>query len=135
MSETMSETRIVKRYKVPCPSCSICLGFIIDDREKVDTPCNHSFHRECLQRWTLSGQANCSTCPYCRGDIRTVDLEDRSPFDISRYYKDRVQVTFYDKNARITFQVSRRKVIHKTCERQYVSRTIQDIVKNMFDYI
>jgi hypothetical protein len=42
--------------------CSICLEHIINDDPKQKTVCHHTFHADCLTRWT---QAN-NSCPLCR---------------------------------------------------------------------
>jgi hypothetical protein len=42
--------------------CSICLEYIINDDSKQKTVCHHTFHADCLTRWT---QAN-NSCPLCR---------------------------------------------------------------------
>jgi hypothetical protein len=44
--------------------CSICLGTVTGPWLK--TRCNHTFHRECLQKW----QRN--TCPLCRQEVVVV---------------------------------------------------------------
>ncbi len=47
-------------------SCSICL----EDKCTVYTPCEHWFHRKCINKWKQS------TCPMCRQHIR-MSLMDR----------------------------------------------------------
>ncbi len=38
--------------------CTICLEDI--ETDKQETRCNHTFHKECLDKWTVN------TCPVCR---------------------------------------------------------------------
>ena len=47
--------------------CSICLEHIINDDIKQKTECHHTFHADCLTRWT---QAN-NSCPLCRTPIHS----------------------------------------------------------------
>lgn len=46
--------------------CSICLESCTDD--VMITTCNHTFHKECLQKSVSYGM---KTCPICRGNIDT----------------------------------------------------------------
>lgn len=43
--------------------CCICMDK--NTKEWIETPCVHSFHRECLQEWTRMNR----TCPICRSPI------------------------------------------------------------------
>ena len=43
--------------------CSICLEDVVFD-EKTLTPCGHSFHAACVDRWHSGSMTN--TCPNCR---------------------------------------------------------------------
>lgn len=64
---------IVVKTQLPPPpppesemtDCVICLQTIHKDLEK--TPCNHSFHHECLNKW----KQRSTTCPCCRAQIRS----------------------------------------------------------------
>lgn len=42
--------------------CSICLGKTRKNR--MNTPCGHTFHGRCISRWT--GEQGKNTCPMCR---------------------------------------------------------------------
>ena len=44
--------------------CAICLAHISLNELEV-LPCAHSYHRRCIQRWTMQSQ----TCPVCRTSI------------------------------------------------------------------
>lgn len=50
--------------------CPICMCQIEQDEETMVTPCNHAFHRECLQRWMEEQLA----CPVCRAQLPPVDV-------------------------------------------------------------
>ncbi len=43
--------------------CCICMDK--NTQEWIETPCVHSFHRECLNGWTQMNR----TCPICRSPI------------------------------------------------------------------
>jgi len=45
--------------------CSICLNTVTNG-QWLRTRCNHSFHRECLQKWQRD------TCPLCRQEVVVV---------------------------------------------------------------
>lgn len=47
------------------PECSVCLTPIAP-RLLHRTPCGHTFHRACLDRWLRRGK---TTCPVCRGTL------------------------------------------------------------------
>ncbi len=43
-----------KSYEAPNQKCVICFGIIVDvnDRDaSVISPCNHIFHRDCVEKW------------------------------------------------------------------------------------
>jgi len=53
-------------------ACSICLGDW-EPRDSVKTtPCHHSFHEDCLQKWLLSSMCKwkAQSCAVCRRDLR-----------------------------------------------------------------
>mmetsp|Transcript_56320 Transcript_56320/g.163350 ORF Transcript_56320/g.163350 Transcript_56320/m.163350 type:complete len:297 (+) Transcript_56320:83-973(+) len=44
-------------------TCPVCLEALGDDSTPVvRTPCQHCFHKDCMQEWV----AHCSNCPLCR---------------------------------------------------------------------
>lgn len=47
------------KQEIPILLCSICLDEI-DDINKIETRCNHIFHKNCLDKWESN------TCPNCR---------------------------------------------------------------------
>jgi hypothetical protein len=47
----------------PCSNCLQC--FESGQEVSVVTPCNHTFHSECLRMWIQKS----ATCPYCRQDL------------------------------------------------------------------
>ena len=54
--------------------CSICSNVLVENENKIETRCNHSFHRACLQQWLGEN----STCPICRRDCSMADLRPAS---------------------------------------------------------
>lgn len=47
------------KTEMPLLLCSICLDEI-DETNKIETKCNHLFHKNCLDKWERN------TCPNCR---------------------------------------------------------------------
>jgi hypothetical protein len=47
--------------------CYICLEKYIENEELTTLPCNHVFHKHCIQTWLCKEHI---TCPTCRVDIR-----------------------------------------------------------------
>jgi hypothetical protein len=47
--------------------CYICLDKYIENEELTTLPCNHVFHKHCIQTWLCKEHI---TCPVCRVDIR-----------------------------------------------------------------
>lgn len=68
-----------RRLMVSVKSCGMCAGDLPDfgvpaaqvpaTEQTVTLPCKHSFHRQCLQGWTIVGKKD--TCPQC---LEKVDL-------------------------------------------------------------
>jgi len=63
-------------------SCSICLN----NELELDyiTPCNHRFHRKCINVWFESLEHRDKTCPQCRHVIETptiiiIETENSQP--------------------------------------------------------
>ena len=59
--------------------CSICVEPISENQgeqssgAKFVTPCNHMFHRGCIERW-LTANANNASCPNCREPMERPDV-------------------------------------------------------------
>ncbi|EAX94695.1 hypothetical protein TVAG_321320 [Trichomonas vaginalis G3] len=49
----------------PGTECSICMTEIHEGDETMTTPCQHSFHKECLSRWMEEKLV----CPMCRAQL------------------------------------------------------------------
>ena len=67
-------------------SCSICLDEFVPESQLYIIPCNHLFHKECLEGWVAENYK----CPVCRGEIakykvdKEEDEEDENeePFEL-----------------------------------------------------
>ena|SRR5665647_1948381 len=55
----LSDSKKTETEEAP-PFCPICYDHLLDDR--IQTVCNHVFHKNCLYRWLVSGD----NCPMCR---------------------------------------------------------------------
>ena len=73
--------------------CSICLEPYSD---RVTTPCNHSFCRECITRVIATNpRRNEAPCPFCRAVVRLRDLQPSAaaahgrPLDLPRTHHER----------------------------------------------
>ena len=56
-----------------CPVCYCS----IDEKQMVNTPCGHRFHRECMTKWacTEEHRDKCQVpCPMCRTELDMVSL-------------------------------------------------------------
>jgi len=53
--------------------CSICL-----ESKDLDytTPCNHKFHKECIESWFQTDSHQEKTCPECRSTIIILSMEE-----------------------------------------------------------
>mmetsp|Transcript_8216 Transcript_8216/g.17841 ORF Transcript_8216/g.17841 Transcript_8216/m.17841 type:complete len:344 (-) Transcript_8216:1889-2920(-) len=56
------------------PSCSICLEEYGDGDDVMRLPCNHIFHRSCIEEWA----AGHTRCPLCNFDLEAVEEEGHS---------------------------------------------------------
>ena len=63
--------RRIEAVDAALPECPICLSKIkerpsVRPNEPSVTPCGHTYHAACLDRWLRRGA---TTCPTCRADI------------------------------------------------------------------
>ncbi|KAK7374178.1 hypothetical protein VNO80_07604 [Phaseolus coccineus] len=65
MTESESETATEHVVALEDAECCICLSPYDDGAELRELPCNHHFHRTCIDRWLLIN----ATCPLCKLDI------------------------------------------------------------------
>jgi hypothetical protein len=57
-------TNNIKVVEVKGPdTCSICLEGYSGFNGKYKTPCNHEFHKDCLDKWVWNGKSQ--KCPLC----------------------------------------------------------------------
>ena len=57
--------------------CTICFDTCHTVRDSYITPCNHSFHMNCMRKWATTGRSVLS-CPMCRSVI------SNNPFGVQR---------------------------------------------------
>ncbi len=73
----IEHSQCVQGQELDSHMCSICTKI---KKEPTALPCQHSFCRECIGRWTISKEH--PTCPMCRapyqghGNFRTVQMEE-----------------------------------------------------------
>lgn len=48
--------------------CTICTEALHGDPVAI-VPCNHNFHRDCIERWRRTRQEQANSCPICRAEI------------------------------------------------------------------
>ena len=54
-------------------NCSICLCDMITGTQVKTLPCNHSFHKNCINTWSMEH----NTCPCCRKSYETSSTRSR----------------------------------------------------------
>ena len=54
-------------------NCSICLEDMTNVDNQTTTTCDHTFHRDCIDRWL----ARHNTCPVCRTQLHNNPVEGR----------------------------------------------------------
>ncbi|OHS98431.1 hypothetical protein TRFO_35172 [Tritrichomonas foetus] len=57
----------------PEEECPICMTSIGQCEDVMTTPCNHAFHKECLERWMQEDMV----CPVCRSNLPEPDSGSR----------------------------------------------------------
>lgn len=59
----------IKGYKIKrSKDCPICCDKITKNQLAYKTPCNHVFHKKCIQTWFQKSTSFVPTCPMCRAD-------------------------------------------------------------------
>ena len=97
----MDEVIEVQRF-----SCSICLNEEVEETKQCITNCEHSFCLDCINRWF--NQRNTS-CPMCRGNITTYELNGEQ-HHIIRINSNRNNTN--DNNLRINMIQLRNKIYY-----------------------
>lgn len=54
--------------------CAVCLADIAKGEEFRSTPCNHVFHKVCIDDWCKKSM----TCPNCRQDLSKKTLQEKN---------------------------------------------------------
>ena len=49
--------------------CVVCWSDICPSPGVLTAPCQHAYHKECLERWIHAGQGASHLCPYCRTEL------------------------------------------------------------------
>ncbi|KAH6881576.1 hypothetical protein BKA58DRAFT_5231 [Alternaria rosae] len=49
--------------------CLVCRSDICCSPEVLTVPCQHAYHKECLEHWSHAAQGASHTCPYCRTEL------------------------------------------------------------------
>jgi hypothetical protein len=59
--------------------CSICMDDILDSNNKVTTKCHHTFHKDCLDKWSKSiGEISAKVpCPLCKTNLNAPPLTEK----------------------------------------------------------
>lgn len=65
-SSTLIEVMANSPFLESSNKCAICLSEYQEGESLRRMPCDHTFHRECVDHWLESR----TTCPYCRADLR-----------------------------------------------------------------
>jgi len=56
----------IEMVEQKAPDCPICLSKVLPERVAFRTPCNHVYHKRCMDRWFRRGA---TTCPTCRANV------------------------------------------------------------------
>jgi len=51
--------------KIEDCECYICLEKLQDDKPNVKLPCEHAFHKDCIEKWLKDN----NKCPCCRKEL------------------------------------------------------------------
>ncbi|XP_041366987.1 E3 ubiquitin-protein ligase RNF115-like isoform X2 [Gigantopelta aegis] len=81
--ESLPKVKITERQVVLVLQCSVCMEDFKLDEEVRKLPCDHHYHKECIEKWLeLHG-----TCPVCRKDLNGEDayVKDHESEDEFRY--------------------------------------------------
>ena len=64
--------------------CSICLEYYKENMYKRMLPCNHEFHKKCIDKWFRKCKDDYIHCPICR-KIYDLPLEKVTSFELKQY--------------------------------------------------
>lgn len=84
-----------KPYKpVPAPftpfECAICMQLCVLRKDAMETQCNHSFHKKCMQTWKTSC-TRAFSCPMCRS---VISKPSSQTYSITQYQLDQLEHRF-----------------------------------------
>ena len=66
--------------KILADVCAICLCPIRPTDGSLELPCGHVYHSKCCTTWFCHQQTQENTCPTCRQNICTKDVQDHKLF-------------------------------------------------------
>ena len=77
---------VLKGYKIKRKrDCCICYDEIKKNQLAYKTPCNHIFHKRCIQQWFDKSTTFVPTCPMCRKDCH-VNYKQDNNFTVNSSY-------------------------------------------------
>ncbi|KAK2438648.1 RING/U-box superfamily protein [Trifolium repens] len=86
--EEKNPTRRLKKPTKDHKDCRVCLSEFEEGDIVRNLDCEHTFHKDCLDKWFLQDQY-CATCPLCRNHVLSDDFA-------SKYYLPQNQVELHD---------------------------------------
>nr|XP_004504040.1 probable E3 ubiquitin-protein ligase XERICO [Cicer arietinum] len=71
---TIHYTRRLKKQHI---DCRVCLSDFEEGDIVRNLNCEHTFHKDCLDKWFLQDQYYCATCPLCRNNVLPDDVASK----------------------------------------------------------
>ncbi|CAJ2676998.1 unnamed protein product [Trifolium pratense] len=74
--EEKNPTRRLKKPTTEIIDCRVCLSEFEEGDIVRNLNCEHTFHKDCLDKWFLQDQY-CATCPLCRNKVLSDDFASK----------------------------------------------------------
>ncbi|KAJ1398624.1 Zinc finger, RING-type [Sesbania bispinosa] len=74
IEEKNPTTCYTKRLKTEHVDCRVCLSEFEEGEKVRNLNCEHTFHKDCLDKWFLQEEQYCATCPLCRKKVLPEDV-------------------------------------------------------------
>jgi E3 ubiquitin-protein ligase RHA2 len=74
--EEKNPTRKLKKPTTDHKDCRVCLSEFEEGDIVRNLDCEHTFHKDCLDKWFLQDQY-CATCPLCRNHVLSDDFASK----------------------------------------------------------